>query len=288
MAFLFSFTSLSVQAQGRSINLLSVEYGQTLGTDHKPQFSDLGIYGLAPIVTKKPWTLISFPFFNHTSIDNMELDVPSSNFYQIGLPLAIQTSLTQEKNIGAFIIPSMSSDLASPTDKNLSFSAALFLSNKSTSSLSLRYGIFYSNSINGQILIPAFNFDWSPTNKLRINAVNPLNPEVTYQLTPRYRLGLEFEYITKLYNLSKSSSNLYVADNRTILAPYVDINLIQNVVLNIQGGYAFQRKLEVYQGVDRSTSWYEGFKNRTPIMSQNQKGWFLQTGLSFEITPSPN
>lgn len=280
------FISTSVTAQQRSLDILGIEYGQSLDSGDGSDFTDMSIYGLAPIVTEKDRALISFPYFNYKSINHSDLALPSSKFYQIGLPLAMQTPISSSKNLGAFIIPNISSDLANPDGKNFNIAAALFLGNNTNSKFIFRYGIYYSYSTNGHILIPIFNYDWKPTENFRINGNNPLNPKISYQLAPRYRVGLEFEYYTKLYNLSKSNHDRYVADTRTTLNPYIDINITKNIVLNIQGGYAFQRKTEVFKGVNRGTSWYTGFKDRTPVMSQNQKGWFLKGGLRFEITPS--
>ena len=284
----FIFISSSAFAQQRSIDIFGIEYGQSLGSDNDAEFTDMSIYGLAPIVTEKDRAVISFPYFNYKSIQHSGLALPSNKFYQIGLPLAGQASLFSSKNIGAFILPTLSSDLANPDGKNVTIAAALFLSNNSDSKFIFRYGIYHSYNINGHILIPVFNYDWKPTNDLRINGTNPLNPKISYQLASRYRLGMEFEYYTKLYNLSKNNLDRYVADTRATLSSYVDINITKNLVLNIQGGYALQRKTEVFKGIDRSKSWFTGFKNRSPLRSQNQKGWFLKGGLRLQVAPSLN
>src|SRR5699024_3871233 len=285
-SLVFLFISSSVTAQQRSINLLGVEYGQSLGSDNATDFSDLSVYTLVPILTTKNPAIISFPYFNYASIKHSDLALSSTKFYQIGLPLAIQTPISSSKNIGGFVILILSSDLARTDGKNFNIAVALFMGNRSKAKFVLRYGIYNGINTNGHILIPAFNSDWKPTESLRINANNPLNPKISYRLSPRYRVGLELEYYTKLYNLSSSDSDQYVTNTRALLNPYIDFNITKNIVLNIQGGYAFQRKIEVFEGVDRGTSWFTGFKDRRPVMSQDHKGWFLKGGLRFEITPS--
>src|SRR5699024_970043 len=88
-----------------------------------------------------------------------------------------------------------SSDLARTGGKNFNVAVALFIDNSSKSKFIFRYGIYYGFDTNGHILIPAFNVDWKPTESLRINATNPLNPKVSYRLSPRYLVGLEFNFI---------------------------------------------------------------------------------------------
>src|SRR5699024_3846458 len=132
---------------------------QSLGSDNATDFADLSAYTLVPTLTTKSPAIISFPYFNYASIKHSDLALPSTKFYRIGLPLAMQTSIPSSKNIGGFIIPIISSDLSRTGGKNFNVAAALFIDNSSKSKFIFRYGIYYGFDTNGHILIPAFNVD---------------------------------------------------------------------------------------------------------------------------------
>ncbi|MGD8747683.1 MAG: DUF6268 family outer membrane beta-barrel protein, partial [Balneolaceae bacterium] len=162
------------------------------------------------------------------------------------------------------------------------FTGAVYLSNYRNPHFNYQYGIAYVRQVNGNFIMPVFGFDWQPTEYFEMDAMDPLEPDMTYTISNNLGIGLTYKWEECIFKLNREAQSRYVRERQSELIPHLDLTLMKNWVLSTKMGYRFRKSIDLYDNVETSTTWFDWGDN--PVMQSKQQGWFFELSLAFEIS----
>lgn len=156
------------------------------------------------------------------------------------------------------------------------------MSNYRNPHFNYQYGIAYVRQVNGNFIMPVFGFDWQPTEYFEMDAMDPLEPDMTYTISNNLGIGLTYKWEECIFKLNREAQSRYVRERQSELIPHLDLTLMKNWVLSTKMGYRFRKSIDLYDNVETSTTWFDWGDN--PVMQSKQQGWFFELSLAFEIS----
>lgn len=268
---------LAPNAKAQTYELLQVDYHRNLDSGNDLNFTDFEAEGIVPISVNDKFQILAFPIYQQTKVDNSGYSFQSDRFYDFNVPVILQKPISKDKFAGLILDVGYSSNLKGFSGGNFNYFAGAFIRNKPNERFEFRYGVVYSRLLSGQLVLPAISFIWEPTDRLRINANNPIAPKVMYTISDRIKTGAKLNITGNTFALNNAQGG-YVQDQVSEIGSVTDISLTKHLILHLKAGYTINRNIKVF---DNSTpgSWFQSFRDNEPVFRRKNSGLFFEVGL---------
>ena len=119
-----------------------------------------------------------------------------------------------------------------------------------------KYGLYYNAEFFGPMFVPLFGFNWAINEKWRFKLVIPVNLELSYMPSDKFRTGLRFDGVNASYRTNLNTDmnwqdgfHIDKADNNAWA--FAEFNLGKNIWIHAKAGYSILRKYRIYQNSDQ-------------------------------------
>jgi len=119
-----------------------------------------------------------------------------------------------------------------------------------------KYGLYYNAEFFGPMFVPLFGFNWAINEKWRLKMVIPVNLELSYMPSDKFRTGLRFDGVNASYRTNLNTNLNWIdgyhidkADNNAWA--FAEFNLGKNVWIHAKAGYSIIRKYRIYEDSDQ-------------------------------------
>ena len=205
--------------------------------DVKIQYYGIGTNIPLQFKNKKDAVIFS-PFFETWSskINNNK----RQNYYSVALPVSLSKTLPNTKwSILLTGIVRMNDSSINRKTK-MQVGGAFIVSNKRNKNLTWKLGLYANNELFGLFVIPLAGIDWKINERNNLFGVLPGNLTYEHKINEHFYYGANFRAITNSY----AKSNGYWRIDENQLGIYLDTYFNKNLVLNIEGGHSFFRKIK--------------------------------------------
>jgi hypothetical protein len=136
--------------------------------------------------------------------------------------------------------------------------------------LKYKFGLYYNSELSGPFFMPLLGIDWR-TNKTNIYGVLPGNLTIERKLNTVFYYGITFRAITNSYQLY---NNKFIRIDDNQLALYMDCYLSKHIVLNVEAGHSFFRRIRLGENQKHSVYYFTAKTNDNLL---------LKTGLAYRL-----
>jgi len=174
-----------------------------------------------------------------------EKDLPRS-LYIIDLIMGINVDWDKKWGSTLIVYPGIHSDMDDIGGSDIYFSGAVTGSYRFSSDFILIAGIYYDDSFGYPQLLPLLGSQWQMSEYLAIDALLPQYLVFSCRLDPHLAFGLKANVAGDQYRLSKFQpwKDTVINFTQVMSGPFIDLTLIDNLVLRCEGGYVFNRQFE--------------------------------------------
>jgi hypothetical protein len=158
-----------------------------------------------------------------------------------------------------------------------------------------KYGLYYNGEFFGPMFVPLFGFNWEINDKWRFKMLIPLNLELSYMPSDRFRTGLRFDGVNGSYMYQQipgeSWSNTYIdkADNNAWL--FAEFSPGANVWIHLKAGHSVLRKYRFFTPGDQMGMKLgpvnfgddRNFDNPKAVPNQLKDGWSFEARLIYRL-----
>ena len=137
------------------------------------------------------------------------------------------------------------------------YGGAVIVSNRRSESLVFKFGLYYNREFFGNFSMPLVGIDWRIDPANRLFGVLPGNLTFEHRFNSRFYVGGVFRAITNSYRLGTADSSLgrsafpmYVRIDDNQLGVFLDFYLTGHIVINVEAGRSFFRKIRVGVSTD--------------------------------------
>jgi Domain of unknown function (DUF6268) len=181
--------------------------------------------------------VIFSPFFEAWSSKINNTD--RQNYYSVTLPVSLSKTIPYTKwSILLTGIVRMNDSSINKKTK-MQVGGAFILSKKRNENLTWKLGIYINNELFGVFVMPLAGIDWRINEKNNLFGVLPGNLTYEHKINDQFYYGANFRAITNSY----ANTNGYWRIDENQLGLYLDTYFNKNLVLNIEGGHSFFRKI---------------------------------------------
>lgn len=162
------------------------------------------------------------------------------NYYSVALPVSLSKTIPYTKwaVLLTGIVRMNDSSIGKKT--KVQVSGAFIVSKKSNDKLTWKLGIYINNELFGLFVIPLAGIDWKISARNNLFGVLPGNLTYEHKINDHFYYGANFRAITNSYG----TKNGYWRIDENQLGLYLDTYFNKNLVLNIEGGHSFFRKIK--------------------------------------------
>jgi len=203
----------------------------------KIQYFSFGTNIPVQFKNKKDAVIIS-PFW-----ENWVLKINQQNqesYHSVALPVSLAKSIGKTK--WSYILTAIirMNDSSINSKGQWQFGGAIITSYKKNDKLTLKLGLYINNEFFDVFVMPLVGIDWKINASNNLFGVLPGNLTYEHKINNRFYYGANFRAITNSY--AKSIGYLRVNENQ--LGFFLDTYLSKKVVVNLEAGHSFYRKLE--------------------------------------------
>lgn len=170
-------------------------------------------------------------------------------------------SINWDESWGTLLLlyPGIHSDFQDLDGKDIYFSGALLATYRVSDALSLSAGAYYDDSFGYPLLLPMLGAQWRLSDSLSLEAFIPQYLVLAWQLDPRLTVGLKGSVEGNQYRLREDSpwENTVVEYNQILAGPFVDLKLVDELFLRLEGGFVFSREFE-FRDDDSNDKLFDG------------------------------
>jgi hypothetical protein len=182
----------------------------------------------------------------------------------------------------ASFIPRWNFSVPGSTSNAFQYGGAVIVSSRRSETLVFKWGLYYNREFFGNFFMPLVGVDWRIDSTNRLFGVLPGNMTYEHRLSRRFYVGAVFRAITNSYRLGAADSSLghwafpsYVRIDDNQLGAFLDFYLTKHVVINIEAGRSFFRRIRVGGNAADGHS----FANPLPIGD----AFFAKMGLVYRL-----
>ena len=174
-----------------------------------------------------------------------EDDLPN-NLHVIDIIIGANVEWDEEWGTVLLLYPGIHSDMDDISGSDIYFSGAAMGLYRFSEDFLLSAGIYYDDSFGYPQLLPMVGLQWQISEPLTLDALLPQYLVFAYRADPILAIGLKFNVVGDQYRLSewKPWKNTLINYTQIMAGPFVDVTLVDNLVLRLEGGYAFNREFE--------------------------------------------
>jgi len=204
----------------------------------KLQLRYFGLGTNLPITfNNKKDAIIFSPFFESwaSTVNNNK----RQNYYSVALPVSLSKTIrdTSWSILVTGIIRMNDSSINTKT--KMQVGGAFIVSYKRNEQLTWKLGLYVNNDLFGLFVMPLAGIDWRINERNNLFGVLPGNLTYEHKINGHFYYGATFRAITNSY----ANTNGYWRIDENQLGLYLDTYFNKNLVLNIEGGHSFFRKI---------------------------------------------
>lgn len=248
----------------------SPNYGLFRRQYYENNFSHILLQANVPVNLKnKNQKFVFSAFYENWSIYS-EQYLNTTYAKSIGLPITYITPLNDRWMLNLCFIPRVN---ARYFDLPGSFQAGgyFLLTQTLNPKLKLRYGIYYNREAFGNFILPLLGVIYKPNDRVYLWGTLPQSLNYQYKLTKSLFVGANMRGITNSY---QQISDSFVQINDVQLGLFTDWYLTKSLVLNMEVGHSFFRKIRY--GVSGE------FKDYKPVVDYNDNV-NLRIGFAYRV-----
>jgi hypothetical protein len=167
-------------------------------------------------------------------------------------------SLSKKWKMVTVVIPGLASDFEGEvSSEDFTFGAVFGFIRQMSKSFGLGLGLAYMPDFGEPLPLPFIYIDWKIASKLTVNGILPTNMIIVYKLNPQIDLGLALKVDGNRYHGNPDKfgvDNPLMKYSEGTISPSVQIHLLKWIHLNVEGGFAFYRKFEFFNGDEKAQS----------------------------------
>lgn len=180
-------------------------------------------------------------------------------------------SLSQKWKLVAVVTPGLASDFkADLSNDDFTFAAVFGFIRRMGRNFQLGFGLAYTPDFGEPLPLPFLYIDWKISSNLNANGIIPTNISLVYKLNPSIDLGVSLKVDGNRYH---GDPDRYGVDNPLMkysegtVSPLIQLHLTKWFHLNVEGGFAFYRNFEFFNGDEKVQS------------NDLKQTWYLRAGL---------
>jgi len=187
-----------------------------------------------------------------------EADLPN-NLHVIDIIFGANVQWDDDWGTVIILYPGIHSDMDDVSGSDIYFSGAAMGIYRFSEDFLLSAGIYYDDSFGFPQLLPMVGLQWQISESLTLDGLLPQYLVFSYQADPILSIGLKYNVAGDQYRLSeyKPWKNTVINYTQMMAGPFVDLTLVDNLVLRLEGGYAFNREFE-FRDDDTSEKLWDG------------------------------
>ena len=176
----------------------------------------------------------------------------------VGYTFFMIDSLSTKWKMVAVAIPGLASDFeAEVSSDDFTFGAIFGFIRQMSKTFQLGFGIAYMPDFGEPLPLPFLYIDWKIIPKLSANGLLPTNMIFAYKLNPKIDLGLSLKVDGNRYHGDPDKfgvDNPLMRYSEGTISPSVQIHFLRWLHLNVEGGFAFYRNFEFFDGDEKAQS----------------------------------
>jgi hypothetical protein len=176
----------------------------------------------------------------------------------IGYTLFMIDSLSHKWKMVAVVTPGLASDFEGKVSSDdFTFGAVFGFIRRISKTFELGFGLAYMPDFGEPLPLPFLYIDWKIAPKLTANGILPTNMILAYKLNPKIDLGLSLKVDGNRYHGDPNKfgvNNPLMKYSEGTLSPMVQFHFTKWLHMNIEGGFAFYRNFEFFDGDDEVQS----------------------------------
>ena len=204
--------------------------------DVKIQYYGIGTNIPLQFKNKKDAVIFS-PFFETWSskINNTN----RQNYYSVALPVSLSKTIPYTR--WSFLLTGIvrMNDSSINKKTKMQVGGAFILSKKRNENLTWKLGLYINNELFGLFVMPLAGIDWRINERNNLFGILPGSLTYEHKINEHFYYGANFRAITNSYG----KSNGYWRIDENQLGFYLDTYFNKNLVLNIEAGHSFFRKI---------------------------------------------
>ena len=182
--------------------------------------------------------VIFSPFFEtwSSNINNNK----RQNYYSVALPISLSKTIPNTK--WSFLLTGIvrMNDSSINKKTKMQVGGAFILNKKRNENLTWKLGLYINNELFGLFVMPLAGIDWRINEHNNLFGILPGSLTYEHKINEHFYYGANFRAITNSY--AKSNSYWRIDENQ--LGFYLDTYFNKNLVLNIEAGHSFFRKIK--------------------------------------------
>jgi hypothetical protein len=167
-------------------------------------------------------------------------------------------SLSKKWKMVAVVTPGLASDFeGNVSSDDFTFGAVFGFIRQMSEKFQLGFGIAYMPDFGEPLPLPFLYIDWKIAPKLSVNGILPTNMILTYKLNPKIDLGMSLKVDGNRYHGNPDKfgvDNPLMIYSEGTISPMVQIHFLKWLHLNLEGGFAFYRNFEFFDGDEKAQS----------------------------------
>jgi hypothetical protein len=242
-----------------------------------------------PIVIDDKTILLTGLFANKTKV-LLDADIPSSNLQVLGMNFGVNKTFSDTWSATFMAFTKIASDKIEFTNDNFQFAFLSLFTNKKSSDLKYRYGVYANTEKYGVIVVPIFGLYYvSKNKKFEVDLNLPIIGDINYNLNNKVWVGMRFDGLGTTYNLTNQNytpNGAYVSKTSNELVSYLRFKLSESLYIDTKVGYAISRNYKVFDTDDKIdlavSSFYFG-DNRTQLNERFKDGAIFKVALFYRL-----
>ena len=147
----------------------------------------------------------------------------------------------------------LNSDLKNITGNHFQLAGLALGTTKRSENFQWKYGVYYNGEYFGPMIVPLFGFNWKMNDKWRLKTVIPMNLELSYYPSDKFRTGLFYQGVNASYRLGSNEglNTYYIDKSDNNVSLFTEINLGNNIWFHLKAGYSVLRVYSVYDSMEQ-------------------------------------
>lgn len=231
----FCFFTRLVQAQDY-LDVLKLSYGNaTLGNvdnNNETAVSSTLVDFLYPIPVTAKTVIVGGFTYENTRLGLGHDDSVRSNLIMTRLNVGIKQTHGNGWTGTYVALPKIASDFEDLGGDDYQFGGIALLEKRYTSKYGLKFGAYVSGENFGTTITPLVGVWYkSDNNKFYVNAVLPIRADANYSITDKWSAGANLLTSIKSYNLSGSTTPLYVQEESIRFALFTSYGFLDDTLI---------------------------------------------------------
>ncbi|MFC1549895.1 DUF6268 family outer membrane beta-barrel protein [Candidatus Neomarinimicrobiota bacterium] len=194
--------------------------------------------------------------FNYHNLPDDDNDI--EKIHSISYTAFMIDSLSHKWKMVAITTPGLASDFEGDlTIDDFTFGAVFGFIKRINEKLDLGFGLAYMPDFGEPYPMPFVYTDWKINPKMNVSGILPSDLTLLYKFNPKIDLGLTLKIDGNRYHGDPKKfgvDNPLLKYSEGTLSPTVNVHFSKWIHLNVEGGFAFYRNFEFFDGVNQVQS----------------------------------